>query len=380
MKKIYDVIVIGLGSMGSSSIYHLASRGLEVLGIEQFGIGNSKGSHSGQSRLVRKAYFEHTDYIPLLNRAYEGWDHLEAITGKQLYYPTGIAYFGDPENEIIRGVRDAATQYNIPLGDIPGDFERLIDTPAHYTSFLEGNAGYVFTIEAIQAYVEAAKLKGANILNHEKVEEVTESKGVCDVITNKGVYKAKKVVFTAGAYINELLEIPASKFEVTQQTLCWASSDRPDSEISDLPCWVITDENYDGLFYGFPLLNSPFKKGEKLIKIAHHVNGETVEQHDDKRIISDKELNKIEYIVNKYMGNYINQIKSVSECFYTYSKDGHFVLDIIPNSNEKFVIASGFSGHGFKFIPVVGEIIADLVIGGSSSLPVEFLSLQRFNS
>src|SRR5688572_6893536 len=114
----FDVIVIGVGSMGSSACYFLAQRGLKVLGLEQFDSPNEKGAHNGQSRIFRKAYFEHPDYVPLLNKAYENWIDLEMQTGSKVFYPTGLIYIGEPEHGVIKGVKRSASLYNIPLEEL----------------------------------------------------------------------------------------------------------------------------------------------------------------------------------------------------------------------------------------------------------------------
>ena len=172
-KENYDVIVIGVGSMGSAACYWLAKRGHKVLGLEQFEIPHEQGSHTGQSRIIRKAYFENSDYVPLLNRAYENWKSLEEETATQVYFPTGLLYFGPFDHLLLQGVKQSASLYNIKLDrvdtaratqrfppfKIPGDFETLF----------EPGAGFVTPEKAIQLYVTQAIKNGAEILTHEKV-------------------------------------------------------------------------------------------------------------------------------------------------------------------------------------------------------------------
>jgi sarcosine oxidase len=171
----FDVIVIGVGSMGSSACFFLAQRGYKVLGLEQFDIPHEQGSHGGQSRIIRKAYFEHPDYVPLLNKAYENWKNFEAETGTQIYYPTGLVYFGKPDSTIIKGVKQSASLYNIPLENlsysaaskrfpqfmIPEDFETLFET----------GAGFIQPHKAITLYKDSAIKKGAEIHTKEKVRK-----------------------------------------------------------------------------------------------------------------------------------------------------------------------------------------------------------------
>src|SRR5436190_9187009 len=139
----FDVIVIGVGSMGSSACYYLAKRGYKVLGLEQFDISHEFGSHAGQSRIIRKAYFEHPDYVPLLQRAYKNWNTLEQETGEQLYFKTGLLYAGTSNNEMIKGVKQSASLYNIELEKLD-----LVNATNHFPQFsLPGNFEVLFEPE-----------------------------------------------------------------------------------------------------------------------------------------------------------------------------------------------------------------------------------------
>jgi sarcosine oxidase len=157
----YDVIVIGVGSMGSATCWHLASRGHKVLGLEQFDIPHANGSHAGQSRIIRKAYFEHPDYVPLLARAYENWRTFEKDSGSDLYYRTGILYLGKRDNADIQGVRKSAELYNIPVEDLNAAERRtrfpLFQVPADFDAIYEPDAGFVTPERAVETYAAAAK-------------------------------------------------------------------------------------------------------------------------------------------------------------------------------------------------------------------------------
>ena len=152
-QKTFDIIVLGVGSMGSATCFQLAKRGYSVLGLEQFSISHENGSHTGQSRLIRKAYFEHPDYVPLLERAYQNWADLEALTGDKVYYRTGLLYFAKPENELMRGVHESADRYNLALETL--DTEGVLakypqfNLPTDFEKLLEPDAGFITPERAI---------------------------------------------------------------------------------------------------------------------------------------------------------------------------------------------------------------------------------------
>src|SRR5262245_44060619 len=171
----FDVIVIGVGSMGSATCYFLAKRGYKVLGLEQFDISHEFGSHTGQSRIIRKAYFEHPDYVPLMQRAYENWKQLEDETGEQLYFQTGLLYAGKPHNEIINGVKRSASLYNIELEKLSpaeaGNRYSPFHFPESFEILFEPIAGFLPPERSIRLYANEAARKGAEIHSNEKVIE-----------------------------------------------------------------------------------------------------------------------------------------------------------------------------------------------------------------
>jgi sarcosine oxidase len=158
---VYDCIVLGVGSMGSSACYHLAARGQSVLGIEQFDVLHTHGAHSGHTRIIRKAYFEHPDYIPLLQRAYENWAVLESMTGEKIYYPTGLLYAAPAGDPLIEQVKASAKQYAIPLQILSkaecSDRYPPFSIPDGFEIVLEPEAGFLDVGKAITNYAKAAQ-------------------------------------------------------------------------------------------------------------------------------------------------------------------------------------------------------------------------------
>ena len=375
----HQTIVIGLGSMGASTLYQLAKRGVKVLGFEQFELGHSNGSHGGQSRIVRKAYFEHPDYVPLLEDAYQGWKELEDETGRKFYHPTGLAYFGVATHPVMEGVKQSAVQYGIQLETLDSDDNSVFDIPGAYEGLLEPEAGFALTDSTIRAYAELAQNHGAEIKTHEQVLSWEETDSGVKVSTDRGEYHAEKLIITAGAYAKSLIPESATTLNITRQLLSWVKPKNPEVfELGNFPCWMICDPGYDGLFYGFPILPIDEFGGNGLLKVAHHVPGESIKPEELHDFNPDTEKAKLEAILKKHIPEALGETLEMTACMYTNSSDEHFVIDHLPETEGRVVIGTGFSGHGFKFVPVIGKVLADLSIQGKTEWPVEFLRLGRF--
>lgn len=382
--KHFDVIVIGVGSMGSASCYHLASRGLKVLGLEQFNVVHERGSHTGQSRIIRKAYFEHPDYVPLLERAYHNWHQIEQQAGVKVYYQTGIVYFGDHEDEIMAGIRNAAALYNIPLQsssrEESGARFSQFQIPKDFETLFEPDAGFITPERAIRMYSEQATRHGALIRENTKVIYWKVANPGVEVVTDHDSYTCDKLVITAGSWTSKLVPDPGNKLTVTRQLLAWVQPENPDSfRLGNFPCWFIEDPSM-GLFYGFPMLSEKEFGGPSGIKIAHHQRGDAWDPDNTDRVVPPGTAENIRHLLQKYLPIAGEHISFTQQCLYTYSPDSNFIIDHLPGTNKRVSIACGFSGHGFKFVPVVGEILADLATRGSTDLPIDFLRLQRFQS
>jgi sarcosine oxidase len=380
----YDVIVIGVGSMGSSACWFLAGRGYKVLGLEQFGITHERGSHTGQSRIIRKAYFEHADYVPLLKRAYKNWKLLEADANAIVYERTGIVYMGEAGTPIMEGIRESASLYKVPVEQpsLIHARERFpaFRIPDSFDVIVEPDAGFVTPEKAISLFVAEATKKGAVINTNETVKEWKEEPGIIKVATNKAIYTCDKLIITTGSWTSKIIPRIPTKLEVTKQILLWVEpKKREPFLLGNFPCWFIQDPEL-GLFYGFPILpGSPFG-GPAGLKLAHHKPGGIVDPDFVNNDIPANTEDDIHHILCKYIPGADGAVVDIKSCLYTYSKDEHFIIDHLPGYGKKVTIACGFSGHGFKFASVVGEILADLSMKGKTDLPVAFLSLSRFTN
>lgn len=379
-KKTFDFIVIGVGSMGSAACFNLARRGFSVLGLERFKTPHEHGAHSGHTRLIRKAYFEHEDYVPLLTRSYELWDELESISGRKIFSRTGLLYAGPEGDELLAGVRHSAERYGIELSAI-GNLSAFpqFELPEDFEVLFEPDAGFLSTDAAILSFVEEARRSGAVISEGEQVLGWDQVDDGVRVDTERGSYHAAKVVITAGPWAARFVPGIRGNLSVTRQVLAWFGANDPRVfEAGAFPCWAIVDRGSPGLFYGFPW-NPTSSYGEPVgLKIAHHHQGEPTEPDGVSRDISDADTEPLSSFVSRYLPGASVSVGTAKTCLYSNSPDGHFVIDNLPGLEKYACVAWGFSGHGFKFTSVVGEILADLAVDGRTGQPTGFLGASRF--
>lgn len=385
MSKNFDVIVLGVGSMGSSTCYYLAKQGYSVLGLEQFDIPHDQGSHAGQSRIIRKAYFEHPDYVPLLERAYENWKEIEHKTESQIYFPTGLLYAGKSSDILIKGVRESANKYNVKVESLSdaqvNDRFPQFQIPDGYDVLFEPDAGFVTPERAVLLYVEQAIQSGAHIHTKEKVISWKKEGEAITVITNKVTYTCKKLIITAGPWAGNMIPGFLTQLKVTRQVIAWLNpKEREPFELGQFPCWLIDDHTQPGMYYGFPVL--PVGKfGAPIgLKVALHYPGQVSDPDAVNRIPSKEDEAMLIGAINKFLPKGYSSTHVLKTCLYTNTADENFVLDFLPGYDDQVAIAAGFSGHGFKFVSVVGEIMADLAMKGKTELPIGFLNVQRFNN
>jgi len=385
MKEItsFDVIVIGVGSMGSAACYYLSKRGYKVLGLEQFDISHEFGSHAGQSRIIRKAYFEHPDYVPLLERAYKNWNDLEKETGEELYFKTGLLYAGTSSNEMIKGVKRSAFLYNLELeqlnnADAVKRFPQFL-FPKSFEILFEPEAGFLPPEKSIRLYASQAKKNGATINTNEKVIEWKKEGNGVILKTDKSIYQCNKLIITTGAWAGKMIPGFSEKIKVTRQFVAWIKTkDDIQFALNIFPCWMVGDDEKHGCYYGFPLLDTK-KFGEPGgLKLAHHFPKEVTDPDKVDRQTTENDIQNLKYCLDKYLPGVFDSILHTKICLYGNSPDENFIIDRLPGYEENVSIACGFSGHGFKFASVIGEILADLAIEGRSDLPIEFLNAKRF--
>lgn len=378
----FDYIVIGAGSMGAAACFHLAARGCRVLGIEQFAIPHEQGSHTGWTRIIRKAYFEHPDYVPLLQRAYRNIRLMEARCGQPLYLQTGLLYAGPPGHHTLGGVRQSAALHDIPLENLSEEEARArfpqFCLPARYEVLFEPEAGLLLAEAVIRAYAQEARRAGAVLHEQEHVRFWALRQGMVSVQTDRAEYTCHKLVVAAGAWSGWLIPGIGDKLNVTRQVLAWFKPvSARDFAVGQMPCWLMAIDGVAGSYYGFPSLPASMQAGPEGIKIARHYPGQPCQPDAVERRISEADVAHLQAFANQYFGGAHGAPVEARTCLYSNSPDEHFVIDILPHTEGRVCAAWGFSGHGFKFVPVMGEILADLAMQGRTPLPAGFLEAKR---
>lgn len=376
MSTRYDVIVVGLGTMGSATCFHLARRGLRVLGLEQFGIPHAQGAHHGYSRLIRKAYFEHPSYVALLQRAYALYDQLEALSGMKLLHRTGGLYMGTPEGEAVGGTLRSAREHRLPVEEFTHEGLRRrfpqFHLPKDHVGVLEPDAGFLVPERVVATQCEYALRSGAEIHGMEAVKGWEADDTGVRVHTAAGEYRARNLVLSSGAWTDRLVRDLGVELVVTRQVWGWVWPRKPQLfALGTLPVWAL-DAAGGGVHYGLPMVTE-----NPGFKIALH---RAMEQTDPDRVARDPQPGDLETfrpMLREVVPDGDGPLLALRVCLYTNSPDKHFIIDTHPR-HANVALACGFSGHGFKFSSVVGEILADLAQHGKTTLPIDFLSLKRF--
>lgn len=371
----YDAIVIGVGGMGSATVYHLARRGARVLGLEQFDIPHDRGSSHGVNRIIRLAYMEHPSYVPLLRRAYELWREIENVSGERLLIITGGIDAGAPASATVRGSRLSCDLHHLPhdVLDAAALHRRFpgYRLPSEMVAVYQPDGGFVLSERAIVAYVTAAQALGAEIHARERVLtwEASGDRAV-EVRTDRAPYRARRLIITAGSWAAQLVPALAPVAVPERQVLIWVHPRRPEYfRLGVFP--VFNLEAPEGRYYGFPVYGIPgFKIGK-----YHHRLEQVDPDHVDREIYPEDE-EVLREGIRRYFPDADGPTMTSKTCLFTNTPDEHFVLDLHPECPQ-VAIAAGFSGHGFKFCSVVGEIMADLSLDGRSQHDLGLFRLQR---
>jgi sarcosine oxidase len=372
--KSFDTIVIGVGGMGSAALWHLARRGQKVLGIERFDLGHGMGSSHGLNRIIRLAYFEHPNYVPLLRRAYELWRETERLAGEQLLFVTGGIDAGVGGSRIVQGALTTCREHGLAhevltaretTQRFPG-----YKLPDDYEVVYQPDAGFVASERAILAHASLAVAAGAQIHGREKVLAIEPGNGRVAVVTDQGRYEAGRVVVSAGAWISDLIPALETKAVPERQALGWFLPQKPELFSPN----VFPVSNIDsavGHFYQFPAWGIPgFKIG-----LYHHLH-ETGHADDLSREPNAVDEEALRRGIRHMFPDADGPTLRLATCLFTNTPDEHFVIDTLPGAPE-VVVASPCSGHGYKFASVIGEALADLATKGESRLDLSLFDIDR---
>jgi sarcosine oxidase len=367
----YDVVVVGVGGMGSAAFHHLARRGKHVLGLERFDLLHGQGSSHGLTRIIRLAYFEHSDYVPLLRRAYELWRELEGEAGEQLLWVTGIVEGGERIFDgVLRSCADHDLGHEVLSGAELGRRFSAYRLPEETQVVFQPDGGFLAPERCIVAHVEGALARGAVLRARERVLEWDETVNGVRVVTDRRTVEAERLVLTAGAWSDAVARLPAGSVKPVRQALGWFQTTRPELFTPErMPVFnLIVDGEH---FYGFPAHGIP---GVKLGRYERE--GESGDPDSISREATIDDEAPLRAFAERYLPDGAGPTIALKTCLFELSPDEHFILDRHPES-ERVVVAAGFSGHGFKFCSVVGEILADLTLDGSTRHDIGLFRLDR---
>jgi sarcosine oxidase len=370
----FDVIVVGAGGMGSAAAFELARRGRTVLALEQFPLVHDRGSSHGHTRIIRRAYYEHPNYVPLVRRAFERWYDLEQRTGRHLLTECGCLSIGRPAGEVIYGVLAAARKHDLAIDRLlPTDLQARFPQfrfDDDYVGVLERDAGFLYVEDCVRAHLDAAKSLGATIQSEEPVTGWQANGDGVSVTTTKGTYHAGRLVLTAGPWAAQLLGEVGQPLRVMRQTILWFGTEDESAFRRDRFPIFLADVS-GGPYYGLPAVDG------RGIKVARHYGAPELDSPDQvERAVRPADERPVRKFLTSHIPAAAGPLHDAQTCIYTLSPDRHFVIDRHPD-HANVIVAAGFSGHGFKFASVVGEILADLVESGRTGWPIEMFRIGR---
>jgi sarcosine oxidase len=372
----YDVAIVGLGGIGSAIAAHCAGRGASVIGLEQFGPAHDRGSSHGRSRMIRQAYFEDAAYVPLVLRSYELWRVLEKQSGQDLLQITGVLSVGEETSTIISGTQRAAAKHGLRLekwsrGELIESYPslRLLENEV---ALFEPDGGVLDPERSVRAHLDAAKTAGAELRFETIVRAWEASDGGVTVTLHDGTrLSAKRLILSLGPWFKEVLEGLGVTLRVQRNVQVWFRPANKAYRAPGFPAFLLDRAGLSAPLYGFP----DFGDG---VKLAFHGFGDlTTADELNRGVDQARDIEPVARATDEWMPGAAADFREAKPCMYSLTPDGNFVIDRHPQ-HANVILCGGFSGHGFKFAPVIGEIAADLALEGGSRHRIDFLSLKRF--
>ncbi|OLS21111.1 MAG: Monomeric sarcosine oxidase [Candidatus Heimdallarchaeota archaeon LC_2] len=365
--KHFDVIVIGAGAMGSATTYYLAKSGKKVLLLEQFEFLHPKGSSHGESRIIRRAYPE-KHFADLMLHAYDLWNELERETMREIIKKTGGLDMGHKDNKDLNSLEEACKSLDINYEKLDAEnlrirFPNLI-VPEDYAGIYQSDAGIINATQAVSMFQELARGYNAQLVDYSKVERINTENSKIEITANQIIYTASKLIITSGAWINSILALIGAKIQldvdIWKMTIAyWKVLDEVNFTPPKFPIFI----NWgDEAYYGFPIAER-----ENYIKIGPHYKSEIIQDVENKSLEPNQQVaEKLSNYVSTRFRNIESKPIDLQSCLYTMTSDENFIVDFHPD-NPNIIIGAGFSGHGFKFTPLIGKMISQMVIYGETN-------------
>jgi sarcosine oxidase len=364
----YDIVVVGIGAAGSATLFELAKRNARVLGIEQFYPGHNRGSSHGESRIFRLSYFEHPSYVPLLLEARRRWLEMDSQSTEKAFIETGSLEIGFPGAELVVRSLEASRKHALEVHEMGALEVRrrfpAFDVPDDWSGHFQPDGGLIVPEAAVTRYVDAAVRLGAKLVTGKRVSRIESRSNAVEIEIEGERITADSVVVTAGAWLRGLISNIRTPLEISRQVVGWFRPLRPSSFTpSVMPVFLLAAQ--DDAYYGFP-----DHKGSGL-KAASHLPGRTLPNAEALRQDpnGDDEV-RIRHLLKRYMPDGNGPLVRMQTCMYTNTPDGHFLIDRAEH-DPRIIIASACSGHGFKFAPVLGEILADMAEHKVPAFPID---------
>jgi sarcosine oxidase len=371
-----DVLVVGLGAMGSMALWRLARRGATVVGFDRFEPPHALGSSHGESRIIRTAYYEGPGYVPLVREAFGLWRELERESDASILTMTGALMIGSRSSDVVAGALDSAKEHGLEHEVLNGvavqrRFARhhLLD---HEVALYEASAGFVRPEAAIAAALGRARALGARTLTEHAVERVDPVPGGVEVGAAGRTWRGRHAIVCAGAWNGAgLLRSLDVKLEVTRQCMVWFRPRTPALHTPDhAPVFVHDLGGSPALFaYGFPSVDG------ETVKVGVVAETSPLDPETIDRVIHPADLEAAAHYVRTALPDLDPTLVRAVVCLQENSPDRHFVVGAVAPG---ITVLAGFSGHGFKFAPVIGDIAADLALQGETSRSIAPFSPQRF--
>jgi len=374
MNNTSDVIIIGLGAMGSATSMFLSHNGIKVIGFDSYSPPHEFGSSLGHTRVIREAYHEGTTYVPIVQRAYEIWFEMNENSKVPIIETYGGLLIGRKTGDIENALK-SANKYDIPIKKMTTDeisqkFS-VLNPPKEYIGLLESRGGAVFVENSINHMLNTALNNGSIHKYNERVVRWSKKSNYYLVETNLGNYKAEKLVFSSGAWITKLLPTLKLPIKIERQVLFWFSPRKNPDKFKSINMPNSGWDLDNGLsFYTMPNLEN------RGFKVAMHHNGEFVDPDTLIRESNDSDLKMVRDFLEEYIPDGNGELIDSKVCMYTDTPDQDFLIDSHPD-DENIIICSPCSGHGFKFTPAIGEICSSLIINNSTKFDLDKFSLER---
>jgi len=383
-----DLIVVGVGAVGSAAIRAASELGANVLGIELHAPAHARGSSHGLSRIFRHAYFEHPDYVPLLRHSTARFESLEKESGARLLHRCGMLVMGDSGSETVSGSLASARRWNLPVEQLDATALRSrfpwFAVPDDAIGAFEANAGIVRPEAAVHAAVAVARARGAEVRVGSRVLSIAEDETGVTVETNDGPERAAAVIVAAGAWTSLLIPELAALLTVTRQVQAWFAP-TPGTDASAMPCWLFDRGPGRRAIYGLapdPLAESRTDGAPspgRCPKVGLHGSDVIVDPDAGAQAVDEPDIAKIREAFRERAPTLTGDLVEAATCLYTMSPDENFLVGTRRHCRRTH-FAAGLSGHGFKLAPALGDALAGLALSGQTDLPVGFLSPRRFDT